>query len=181
MKKFKKWILIIFISFLVTMALTSYIGKFEKQLLMPIRNYIYFGKFKANESSDEIKVTKYKDVEGYNPVHIAQLVREESLNILNGKNITSNKKNDILKVSNWFLQNKVKKKYKDIDYYVWEYGFDYSQYNIKAPWFSGMAQGQIIESLLAAYEITNESKYLEHSRLAANALYVPMRRGGGYT
>lgn len=61
---------------------------------------------------------------------------------------------------------------------MWPYNFDYPTYELKAPWYSAMAQGLGIEVLIAAYKITDDDKYLHEARLAANALLVPIEENG---
>ncbi|MGC5324925.1 D-glucuronyl C5-epimerase family protein [Brevibacillus sp. SYSU BS000544] len=57
---------------------------------------------------------------------------------------------------------------------VWYYSFDFldGETLIKAPWVSGMAQGQGISVLVRAYLLTNEKKYLETAEKALKAFYV---------
>jgi hypothetical protein len=50
---------------------------------------------------------------------------------------------------------------------VWYYLFDLPYYQIKAPWISGMAQGQALSVLLRAHQLTNEQKF----RIAATSVF----------
>ncbi len=62
---------------------------------------------------------------------------------------------------------------------VWHYSFawNYREYEIKAPWVSGMAQGMAISVLLRAYEVTQDAKYLTAAQMAFQSFleYSPVR------
>ncbi|MFW5872628.1 MAG: D-glucuronyl C5-epimerase family protein [bacterium] len=43
----------------------------------------------------------------------------------------------------------------------WEYQFEYSKYNMKVPWRSGMAQGRVLQALVLAYKETGNQDYYD--------------------
>lgn len=66
------------------------------------------------------------------------------------------------------------------DHYVWLYNFDstYNDIEIKAPWFSGFGQALGIEAFVAAYQESNDKKYLNLANKAAEMLFVSINEGG---
>jgi hypothetical protein len=65
------------------------------------------------------------------------------------------------------------------NYAVWEYNFPYGEhYNLTAPWRSAMAQGQCIQVLVRAYQLTKDDNYLELARKALSAFHVEVANGG---
>ncbi len=63
--------------------------------------------------------------------------------------------------------------------WVWMHDFDWEyRETLRAPWYSGLAQGQGISLLLRAYEKTGESRYMESAQRAFESFKVPVRDGG---
>jgi len=63
--------------------------------------------------------------------------------------------------------------------WVWNHHFDWEYRNrLKAPWYSGLAQGQGISLLLRAYAQSGEAKYLQAAEWAFVALTKPIAEGG---
>jgi len=60
----------------------------------------------------------------------------------------------------------------------WFYKFDWPSYNLKAPWYSGMAQGLAASTLLRAYQIWNDEKYLRIAGEAVKTMITPIEQGG---
>lgn len=63
------------------------------------------------------------------------------------------------------------------DYAVLEYWFDYS-YGMSAPWRSGMAQGEALQVLCKAHNITGEEKYLGAAKKLLNIFYLQIAENG---
>jgi heparosan-N-sulfate-glucuronate 5-epimerase len=62
---------------------------------------------------------------------------------------------------------------------VWNHYFDWEyRERLKAPWYSGLAQGQGISLLVRAQAETGNPKYLESARLAFNAFQSSTETGG---
>lgn len=78
---------------------------------------------------------------------------------------------------NWLTANL---KQKQGGLWVWEYGFDstYNDISIKAPWSSAFAQATGIQALLASWRVTGNPGHLSQALKAAEALYVPLAKGG---
>jgi len=65
------------------------------------------------------------------------------------------------------------------DLWVWNHHFDWDYREIlKAPWYSGLAQGQGVSLLLRAHAHTGENKYLQAAEQAFAALTRPIAEGG---
>ena len=81
-----------------------------------------------------------------------------------------------LNCSDWLVENAKNKG----DYSVWEYmgNIPYPNFTIYPPWVSGMAQGQGIQVLAYAYNLTGNETYLNTAKSALGAFYVPVEEGG---
>jgi len=63
--------------------------------------------------------------------------------------------------------------------YLWEHLFDLEYFRpLKAPWFSGLAQGQGLSVLVRAFAETGEQRYLDMSRQVYRTLTLPIEEGG---
>ena len=63
--------------------------------------------------------------------------------------------------------------------WVWHHHFDWEYRKpLKAPWYSGLAQGQGISLLLRAYRQTGEYRYLSTALRAFNSFLKPIDQGG---
>lgn len=62
---------------------------------------------------------------------------------------------------------------------VWAHDFDWEYFKtLRAPWYSGLAQGQGISLLLRAASVTGDARYAETARRAALSLLTPVAAGG---
>lgn len=78
-----------------------------------------------------------------------------------------------LQQADWFVQTATSRG----DALVWEYNFNWGS-QLKAPWISGMAQGEALSVLTRAYSLTKDSRYAETARKAALIMRVPVSEGG---
>ncbi|HEX5316916.1 MAG TPA: D-glucuronyl C5-epimerase family protein, partial [Candidatus Kapabacteria bacterium] len=63
--------------------------------------------------------------------------------------------------------------------WVWNHEFDWEYRTpLKAPWYSGLAQGQGISLLVRAFQQTCEKKYLDCANRAFESFLKPMSEGG---
>ncbi len=63
--------------------------------------------------------------------------------------------------------------------WVWNHHFDWEYRNtLRAPWYSGLAQGQGISLLVRAHAETGDSKYLESAQHAFSSFLKPVTEGG---
>lgn len=58
------------------------------------------------------------------------------------------------------------------------YTFPYPPYNLKPEWYSGMAQGQAVQSMVAAYRHTKNRIYLDTAKKLLKPLWVEVKNGG---
>ncbi|MCJ7563464.1 MAG: D-glucuronyl C5-epimerase family protein [Candidatus Aminicenantes bacterium] len=89
----------------------------------------------------------------YSPV----LVSQYALGLFN-RYIEKGREEDresFLALADWFVRSAVRRN----DFLVWEYRYDLWKYNARAPWISGMAQGEALSVLLRAYELTEQDVY----------------------
>src|SRR6185437_863165 len=62
---------------------------------------------------------------------------------------------------------------------VWMHNFDWEYRDtLKAPWYSGLAQGQGISVLVRAYRETGRKDYLDAATEAARAFHAEVSQGG---
>ncbi|MCH6559374.1 hypothetical protein IH799_03345 [candidate division KSB1 bacterium] len=61
---------------------------------------------------------------------------------------------------------------------AWVYDYDLEFYGAKAPWISGMAQGQGISLLLRTYQLAPDDQILEITQRAFRAFLHPVSEGG---
>lgn len=81
-----------------------------------------------------------------------------------------------LRIADWLLDN-LEDNEQGIA--VWNHHFDWEyRTTLRAPWYSGLAQGQGVSVLVRAYRDTQEERYLEASRRVFVAMTTPIDRGG---
>lgn len=62
---------------------------------------------------------------------------------------------------------------------VWHHNFDWDyREKLKAPWYSGLAQGQGISLLVRAYRATGNGDYLDAAERAFTSFLLPVDQGG---
>jgi len=81
----------------------------------------------------------------------------------------------LLQQAEWLLNNGSSGPKKSLLFY---YSFDVPEYTLKAPWVSGMAQGEALSLFLRAYEISGRSIFLESCHRVFNSLMIPVDEGG---
>lgn len=79
-----------------------------------------------------------------------------------------------LNCADWLVENAISYD----GYTAWEYKFPWKDYNMTSPWRSGMAQGQGIQVLTRAYNITGNQDYLNVAKLSLQSFYVEVAQGG---
>jgi hypothetical protein len=78
--------------------------------------------------------------------------------------------------ADWLVE-KLKPNAKGIPVWMHEFNWEYFR-PLRAPWYSGLAQGQGVSLLLRAARASGESRYLDTARRAATALLTPIEQGG---
>ena len=75
---------------------------------------------------------------------------------------------------NWLVNNAVQKE----KYALLPYNFPLPIYNLKAPWYSAMANGQALQVLIKAHEMTQDLRYLIAAKSLLNAFFIEVKDGG---
>jgi len=78
----------------------------------------------------------------------------------------------------WFLDHKITQKYRGSEFWTWKYDFDNLVFGAHAPWISSLAQGNALCVFLAAYDLTNDSMYLDAAECTFRSFLVPTWAGG---
>ncbi len=111
------------------------------------------------------KSLKLKGEPSYHPIVIAQYgLAHYNLWIEHGK---IEQRDVFLKCAHWLLNNYTY--YKEFDIAIYYYHFDLKNPPIKAPWFSGMAQGQILSLFVRAYDLTKDKEYINVGEKVVNS------------
>ncbi len=143
------------------------------QYYMPfLRKAAYDGHLDANG----IPMLDYHGVIGlqYNPIAIAQYG-------LGNYNVYVRSKSDeayhkFTKIADWLVDNLEKNSH---GIWVWNHRFDWDYRDtLKAPWYSGLAQGQGISVLVRAYRVTNKHRYLDAADRALESFTRRIEDGG---
>lgn len=110
----------------------------------------------------------------YNPIAIAQWgLGNYNLFSRNGSAAARSK---FLMASDWLCE-RLEKNSHGLD--VWNHYFDWEyRQTLKAPWYSGLAQGQAISLLVRAHADTGKQKYLSSAALAFRSFLADVASGG---
>jgi heparosan-N-sulfate-glucuronate 5-epimerase len=110
----------------------------------------------------------------YNPIAIAQYgLGNYNLYRRTGD---ATRKQSFLRAADWLLETL---RTNSAGVYVWNHNFDWEyRTTLKAPWYSGLAQGQGISLLVRAHAETNESRYLDGAEKAFCAFRATIDKGG---
>jgi len=79
-----------------------------------------------------------------------------------------------LNCADWLVNNSVQYD----NYAILYYRFPWPIYNMTDPWRSGMAQGEAIQVLIRAHNLTNDEKYLDSAKRLLNSFFVEIENGG---
>jgi len=143
------------------------------QYYMPFHNKAdYNGYYDKNG----IPMLNYKGNIGlqYNPIAIAQYG-------LGNYNLwcdsyKESRFQNFITAADWLVDNLVKNRHGLL---VWMHNFDFNYRDVlRAPWYSGLAQGQGISVLLRAYKETNDYAYLKTAKKALDPFFHDVGSGG---
>jgi heparosan-N-sulfate-glucuronate 5-epimerase len=110
----------------------------------------------------------------YNPIAIAQWGLGNYNRFLDSP--SEERKKKFLVASDWLCANLEKN---PSGVWVWNHHFDWEYRNrLKAPWYSGLAQGQGISLLVRAHKETGNVVYLDAARRAFDSLLKSTAEGG---
>lgn len=177
----KKILFIALLSAFTAMAVVSYTSWWQIQNLSWLREFIYFEDTAENPCQDQFQGygRLYKDGCFVSPVSVVQSVGDTLDKVHQGINLTRDEEETLIEAVDFLTRWSSRRKDKDDDeFLVAQYHFSWDKYDLEPGWISGMAQGHIIEALVAVYEITNDESYLKTAESFANAFYVPVENGG---
>ncbi len=135
----------------------------------------------AHLDTDGIPLLNYRGRIGlqYNPIAISQWGLG-NYNLFRGVTASEDRnhvyKQKFLAASDWLCSNLKQNSY---GVWVWNHDFEWEYRDtLKAPWYSGLAQGQAISLLVRAHAETGNSKYIEASDLAFESFLKSVDEGG---
>lgn len=151
---------------------------FTKTEKIPQYYMCFYSKANYSEITDDngVPMLNYHGSIGlqYNPIAIAQyglgninlfLDTNEQRYYLNAE-----------KVAEWFLNN-LRNNKKGVAVWMHDFDFDYARL-LKAPWYSGLAQGQILSFFIRMYLLSNNEKYRSAAIAAFKPLNMMIEEGG---
>src|SRR5215831_9532213 len=110
----------------------------------------------------------------YNPIAIAQYGLG-NYNLWRRTNDPA-RKQKFLEIADWLCAH-LEPNAQGVD--VWNHHFNWEYRDtLRAPWYSGLAQGQGISLLVRAHHDTNDSRYLDVARKAYQSFLHPTAQGG---
>ena len=110
----------------------------------------------------------------YNPIAIAQYGLG-NYNLWRRRADATRKKKFLL-IADWLCSNLEQNPH---GLAVWNHHFDWEyRETLKAPWYSGLAQGQGISVLVRAHKESGDSRYLDAARRAFASFQQPIDKGG---
>lgn len=111
----------------------------------------------------------------YNPIAIAQYGLG-NFNLWHERQQDRVRRNKFLRAANWLVAN-LEPNSRGL--WVWHHNFDFEyRTTLRAPWYSGLAQGQGISLLLRAHSETGESRYVDAAQRAFATMLVEVEQGG---
>lgn len=176
----KKIIYATLISAFFSISFVSYTSWWQIQNLGWLRDLIYLEDNEASPCKDQHQGygRLYKHGCFVNPVSVVQSVGEVIDKAYQGTKTSERENSELLNAVNFLKSWAKEKKYKEKTLLLAPYNFSWSKYGLEPGWVSGMAQGHIIEAMVATYKITDDESYLETAENFANAFYVPVKNGG---
>ena len=110
----------------------------------------------------------------YNPIAVAQYGLGNYNLYHRGQQ--HERKNKFITAADWLVSTLEQNTHR---VWVWNHTFDWEyRSTLRAPWFSGLAQGQGISLLVRAYAATGNSIYLDAASRAFHAFLNPVEQGG---
>jgi hypothetical protein len=110
----------------------------------------------------------------YNPIAIAQYgLGNYNLYV---QTRDADRKSKFIAASNW-MRDHLEQNAQGV--WVWTHKFDWEYRDtLKAPWYSGLAQGQGVSLLVRAHHETGDASYLEAAQRAFESFFRPVKDGG---
>ncbi len=196
MKKYAKHLLYLaIISIVGGIILSDFTEPISERFSMRVMTFLKHGTFKPHDLDDEnIPRLLYTQLNEkryyYNPVYIGvYALHYYDTWLENGENDyflefyhlfpdDQEPLQSFLNAADWYRANIVIIEQDSIRYGVYKYDFEWPDYGLEKGWVSGMAQGLAVQVLLRAYDVTSDEEYLATAKLAANAFFVEVAKGG---
>lgn len=175
--------------FFLACVLTHYLENYQLGFANIIRSLLYFGKFNyVNvDQSSGVVMKNYKDKSAaqVSPVDVVQYifpdihtVLQKKIGKIRGMEIKDDIDRDKVIYTAEFLLSFAQEKIIDgVNMYLYPYKFNYK--DLKAPWYSCMAQAHAAELMLAAYELSGDKKYYSAAEYSLNYIKFFVSKGGG--
>lgn len=110
----------------------------------------------------------------YNPIAIAQYGLGNYNLYLTNNDVVRRQK--FFLAADWLLAN-LEKNLCGLS--VWQHRFDWEYRDtLRAPWYSGLAQGQGISVLVRAHQLSNERRFLQGAKVALESFFASVDKGG---
>lgn len=179
-----QFIFFVLLGLLFTSAFYEYLARFEDHLRAWV--YVNYAKIRGFDAAKMITISAdtegiplvdYGEIDGVfvgiqrNPVTVCQTALDHWDNFQKGEQAA---KNLFLNCANWLINNAVER----ADYRVLEYNFPLVSYQMKPPWLSAMAQGQALQVLVKAHQLTREHQYLACAYQLAKVMFIEVKDGG---
>lgn len=184
--RFLKYFLLLF-SF--AGVLTHYVENYELVFAKKIRSLLYFGTLNHInvDQFSGVVMKNYKEASysQVSPVDVVQYIFADIHTVLQnqiGKIPGMEMKTDIdsdkiMHTADFLLNFAEEEIINDLIVYLYPYKFDYD--DLKAPWYSCMAQAHVTELMLAAYELSGDKKYYDAAEYSLNYIRLFVSDGGG--
>lgn len=176
------------LSFLAALLTSSYFEQQQTSFFKIIKNIIENGSTTRHLVKDNALYTYYDEELYINPVHVSQKVLGYSeISLINNNKLKvtpysnfdkAGFDSDVVRIADFLVNNYEPEVINDISIIRYPYLFNYGSYNLKAPWYSGMAQGHAVIVLMNAWWITGNKKYFNNAILSANTLFIGHNEGG---
>lgn len=170
-------------SALLATALTSYTEMYVVRFLMPVRNLALelIGERQPPPQNVAWYETVYNHGTFVNPVSVSQTTLTEAQAVLNGVAITPAEAEALMRVAVFLQQYARPPSQLPVDgraVLVLPYEFHWAHYDLPPGWLSAMAQGQAIQVLLAAEQLSNDPKFHETAVALGHGMVTPIAEGG---
>ena len=186
LKKFFSWyspltlFTLVLLSGVVSSAVVTYTSSYQMQSFLWLQQLMFYKDDEGNPCDNQFEGygRLYKHGCFVNPVSVVQSVKYEIAKAQKGLELTAQEKQRLFKAVNFLKEWAEPTTFKDYNVLLAPYQFSWDYYGLKSGWFSGMAQGHIIEALVAAYIVDNDRKFIEAANKFANAFYMSVEEGG---
>ncbi len=173
----RKHFVLIIVAVILTIPISQFYGEISLNLITESTQVLYREQKEISLDNFGVPMNDYGYINGVyigkqrNPVTISHQAFEYWNKFQNGDDKS---KKLFLNCADWLVINAVDRE----NFTVWEYAFPWSSYGLNAPWISGMAQGQGIQVLARAYNLTGDMKYMNIANSSLQSFFIEVKNGG---